>query len=134
MRTSRVVFAGIAVAAAAATTSAFTASNTGMGSTTKDVAGYGENGVTGTHVSNVAYVPVGTDNTYLDYVLFTVTTNVSADTSTMTLKLANTPITTTPYSCTPSVAWDSTSMVLKCDVPDTTRIDSFDSVGLTVHQ
>lgn len=131
MRTSRVVFAGIAVAAAAATTSAFTASNTGMGQT--DTAGYGENTVTGTTVTNVAYTPLATDNTFLDYIVFTVTTDVTTKTSTLTLKSANTPI-HAPYSCSPLAAWDTHSMTIKCAATDTPRIDAFDSVGLTVVQ
>jgi hypothetical protein len=144
MRTSRIVFAGIAVAAAAATTSAFTASNT-YDSTAKsnDVAGYGEIGVTGANVTDVAYHALSTDNTYLDYVVFTLSTDVHTQTATMTLKKAeSTPgagdnTVSLPYACTPS-AFSAGTMTETCSVaPDTTHatratFESFDSVGLTV--
>jgi hypothetical protein len=146
MRTSRVVFAGIAVAAAAATTSAFTASNTyDQAAKDNDVAGYGEVAVTGAQVTDVAYHALATDNTYLDYVVFTLGTDVSTQTATMTLKhsaitATSTPATVSlPYACTAST-YDSTAhtMTETCSVaPDTTHTDratfeSFDSVGLTV--
>jgi hypothetical protein len=130
MRTSRVVFAGIAVAAAAATTSAFTASNTGMGQT--DTAGYGENTATGAVVTNVAYVPSATDGTYLQSVDFTVSTNVSGKSAELTLKSAGSPI-HAPYACTMG-GWGGSSMTITCAPTVQTRIDAFTGVGLTIVQ
>ena len=133
MRTSRVVLAGIAVAAAAATTSAFTDSNTGMGTNHGTVAGYGQDSATGTSVSNVAYTPLAADNSKLDYVTFTVGTDVTNEHTSMTLKKGVTSLGS--YTCTPTgPAWDSTSMKIKCAATDTPSIDTFDTVGLTVVQ
>ena len=65
MRRSRVVFTGIAVAAAAVAGTAFTAQNTVPNS----VAGYGQSTVSGVVVSNIQYTPLAADNTYLDTVV-----------------------------------------------------------------
>jgi hypothetical protein len=146
MRTSRVVFAGIAVAAAAATTSAFTASNTyDQVAKDNDVAGYGEIGVSGATVTDVAYHAYDGDNTYLDHVVFTLSTDVRTQKATMTLKHTATTnpsasaTVSLPYDCTPSATF-TTTMTETCSVAlsdgngGTTRptFESFDSVGLTV--
>ena len=74
MRMSRVLLAGVAVAGAVATTSAFTAGNTFDASgALDDNAGYGQLTVTGVTVSNVAYVPLAADTSKLDNVVFTIT-------------------------------------------------------------
>ena len=78
MRMSRVLLAGVAVAGAVATTSAFTASNTITGG--DDTAGYGEVTVSGVAVSNVAYTPLSSNAAKLDNVIFT----VAEDTTDMT--------------------------------------------------
>jgi len=130
MRTSRVVFAGIAVAAAAvAGTSAFTASNTVPDS----VAGYGEGTISGATVTDIQYTPLSSDNTYLASVVFTTTDDVTNETSTMTLKSGTTPVGSSPYSCTYS-AYSSGSMTITCLTPDNPAFADFDTVGLTVVQ
>ena len=130
MRTSRVVFAGIAVAAAAvAGTSAFTASNTVPDS----VAGYGEGTISGATVTDIQYTPKSSDNTYLAQVVFTTTDDVTNETSTMTLKQGSTTVGTSPYSCTYS-AYSAGSMTITCLTADNPAFADFDTVGLTVVQ
>ena len=70
MRKSRVLLAGVAVAAAGAATSAFTASNDFTAVAT-DVAGYGQVAVTGATVTNIDYTPVARTISKLDSVVFT---------------------------------------------------------------
>jgi hypothetical protein len=135
MRTSRVVFAGIAVAAAAATTSAFTASNTVADS----LAGYGQDTVTGVHATDIRFTQSATDPSLLAAVEFTTTENVSVGhyTATMVLKTAASGTAVGAgsngvagvYSCDVSVANKVT-----CAVTDTPSIATVGTVGLTVHQ
>src|SRR4051794_6168909 len=83
MRKSRVLLAGVAVAAAAAATSAFTAGNT----VPPSVAGYGQAQVTGANVQTIHFVPNAGDATILDAVEFTTTTHLPAVyTATLTLR------------------------------------------------
>src|SRR3954471_20333480 len=77
MRKSRVLLAGVAVAAAAAATSAFTAGNTFTG-LDNNVAGYGDVTATGVNVSNIAYNPAVSDAAKLHSVVFTVDTDTTA--------------------------------------------------------
>jgi hypothetical protein len=143
MRKSRVLLAGVAVAAAAAATSAFTAANT----VPPSVAGYGQNAVTGANVTSIDYVSDPADAAILAAVEFTTTTNVTGATSTMVLRSGVAPNGSggsdvgDPYACTVKTAWADDdvevpgvgSMVLTCD---TTAVDptfaSFNGVGLTV--
>jgi hypothetical protein len=136
MRKSRVLLAGVAVAAAAAATSAFTASNT-LPATS--VVGYGEVAVTGATITNVHYVPNATDSTNIDAVEFTSSTDVTGQTVIMTLKntvsSTETPTANSPYSCAVKTAYASGSMVLTCDTSaHVLTFADFDLVGLTVTQ
>ena len=145
MRKSRVLLAGVAVAAAGVATSAFTAGNdfTGVDS---NVAGYGQAVVTGATVTGIHYVVDGADGTVVDAVEFTTTTDVTDATSTLTLKsgvaadgTGGTPV-GTPYDCDVKVGseWDPAgvppSMVLTCDttVGGPRNFADFNGVGLTV--
>ena len=135
MRKSRVLLAGVAVAAAAAATSAFTASN----DIDPSVAGYGQAEVTGATVTNVHYVVNAADGTVLDAVEFTTTTDVTDALSTMTLKSGAVAgvggtVEGTPYSCSVKTGdeWDNTSMVLLCTTADHPNFEDFNAVGLTV--
>jgi hypothetical protein len=138
MRKSRVLLAGVAVAAAAAATSAFTASNT----VPQSVAGYGQAAVTGATVTNVHYVADTSDAGLLASVEFTTTTNVTtAATRTMVLRTgvdsttnAGGTVVGSPYNCTVKTAWASGSMVLECLTADNPSFEAFDGVGLTVVQ
>jgi hypothetical protein len=136
MRKSRVLLAGVAVAAAAAATSAFTASNT---LPADSVVGYGELHVTGATITNVHYVPNATDATNIDAVEFTSSTDVTGQTAVMTLKntvlAVETPTANSPYSCSVKTAWAAGSMVLTCDTSaHTLTFADFDLVGLSITQ
>jgi hypothetical protein len=130
MRSSHVLLAGVAVAAAAVTTSAFTASNTVPAS----VAGFGQGAVTGATITDIHYIANTGDGTILDGVELTSTTNLTGKTVTMTLKTTGgTVVVGTPYSCTIKDAWDATDIVMECDTTGSTRrFADFDSVGVTV--
>ena len=133
MRKSRVLLAGVAVAAAAAATSAFTASNT-LPSTNNTI-GYGQVTVTGATINNIHYVPNATDSTNIDSVVFTSTTDVTGQTAIMTLKntvaTVETPTANSPYSCV--VAGTAGSQTITCDTSATTlTYADFDAVGLTI--
>ena len=135
MRKSRVLLAGVAVAAAAAATSAFTASNTVPAS----VAGYGQNVVTGADVTDIHYVADPTDQDILTAVEFTTTTDVTNSDSTLTLRTGvaadgtgGTVVEAYP-GCTVKTAWAAGSMVITCDTSGTVRkFTDFNGVGLTV--
>jgi hypothetical protein len=135
MRTSRVVLAGIAVAAAAATTSAFTASN----DVPDSVAGYGSGTVTGATVTDIHYTPKSSDPMHLDNVVFTTTTDMHTGswTADMVLKKGDgTQLGQDSYSCTVDQAgWTGTSMTLTCSTTaDYPLISQIGTVGLTVVQ
>src|SRR6478609_7553404 len=101
MRKSRVLLAGVAVAAAAAGTSAFTAGNTF--DKTTSVVGYGEVTVTGVHVTGQTYHRLAADNGVLDYIEFATdnATSLATETATLTLKDSVDPTThpTTNHTC-----------------------------------
>ena len=126
MRMSRVLLAGVAVAGAVATTSAFTNSNTfDATGALDDNAGYGELAVTGVTVSNVAYNPLASDASKLDSVVFTVAEDTTDMKALLTLTVAGSPA--AAVTCGP---WTAT--LITCDVPDTTPIKDVTKVGLTV--
>jgi hypothetical protein len=145
MRKSRVLLAGVAVAAAAAGTTAFTAANT----VPPSVAGYGQNTVSGATVTGIHYVPNATDASLLDAVEFTTSTNVTAaPTKTLVLRSGVNADGTggvdlgDPYTCTVKTAWvgdggdpEVGSMVLTCDTTsDNPAFTAFNGLGLTVMQ
>jgi hypothetical protein len=132
MRKSRLLLAGVAVAAAGVATSAFTASNTVPDS----VAGTGQGAVTGAVVTDIHYVQNAADSNIVDAVEFTSTTNITGKTTTMTLKTTGgTAVVGTPYSCAEKTAWNSTVIVMTCDTTGSTRtFAQFDSVSITVVQ
>jgi hypothetical protein len=137
MRLSRVLLAGVAVAGAVATTSAFTASNT-FDSTgiLDDNAGYGKLTVTGVTVSNVAYIPLPADTSKLDKVVFTILESTADMNAYMTIKNGATPaavlfasdVTNACVYSNPG----STSHVITCEVVNTLDIEPISEVGLTV--
>jgi hypothetical protein len=129
MRTSHVVLAGVAVAAAAVTTSAFTAGNTLQASK----AGYGQSSVTGATVSDIEYTPWATDNARLGQVVFTTSTDVTGLTATMLLREGDGDIVgTNPYSCI--IAGTVGTQTITCATGDHPELDDFVTVGLTVVQ
>ena len=131
MRMSRVLLAGVAVAGAVATTSAFTASNTFTG-LDNNVAGYGELTATGVNVSNIAYTPTTADSGRLQSVAFTVDQAVASPgmSVSMTLYSGTTPIASGANTC--SYALSGTAHVVTCTMTTPPLISSFDKTSLTV--
>src|SRR5947209_19308599 len=84
MRKSRLVLVGVAVAAAAATGTAFTAGNTF--SQTNDIAGYGESTVTGATVSTIHYTLDPLDGTKIASVVFITTQDLTGGSASVVLK------------------------------------------------
>jgi hypothetical protein len=140
MRKSRVLLAGVAVAAAAAATSAFTASNTVPDS----VAGVGSADVTGATITTTHYVQDGTDPDKVNSVVFTTTTPDLAAPSVANLTLTQGGVTVgTTYSCSfgtytdpdADPLTDDGTMDITCDTSGTTRLFSeFNGLTLSVIQ
>jgi hypothetical protein len=137
MRKSRLLLAGVAVAAAAAATSAFTAGNDFSG-VSSNVAGYGQLEVTGATITDIHYVVNADDGDLVDAVEFTTTTNITGAESTMVLRTGATngvggSVVGDPYTCTEKTSWTGTSLVLTCATNATpVSFTAFNAVGLTV--
>jgi hypothetical protein len=129
MRKSRVLLAGVAVAAAAAATSAFTASNSLPSS--GNVLGYGEVTVTGATISATHYTLVTGDKTRLDHIVFASSTDITGETATLTLKSTGGTVVVGTYTCTLG-AYATGTMDVTCATGDTPLLSDFDTVGLTV--
>ncbi len=134
MRKSRVLLAGVAVAAAGVATSAFTASNTVPAS----VAGTGAGAVTGATITDIHYVTNAADSNKVDAIELTSTTDLTTKTTKVTLTNTGTVV-GTPYSCAVKTAWDALAVppiiVMTCNTTGSTRtFDQFDSVSVTVVQ
>ncbi len=130
MRKSRVLLAGVAVAAAAVTTSAFTASNTftpGM----DNVAGYGELVATGVAVSNIAYNPATLDASKLHSVVFTVGEDTTTMAARMTLFLGTAVTPSSAATCL-STAAAGPVYTITCTLTSDVAFQAFDKTGLTV--
>jgi hypothetical protein len=132
-----VLLAGLALSGAGA----FTAGNTF--SNTTDVAGYGENTVTGATVTAISYTSSTTDSSKLAAVVFTTSTDMASKTAELMLR----PVTGTtpvggPYTCGTAVdavtgiapTISTTSWRFTCSTSDNPNIASIGGVGLTVHQ
>jgi hypothetical protein len=125
MRKSRVLLAGVAVAAAGAATSAFTASNTFT--VDNNVAGYGEMVASGVTVTNVAYAPATNDATKLHSVTFTVDKDTTSMSARMTLLSgASTVADVSNPDCT------STATTITCTLTTDLLFTAFTKTGLTV--
>jgi hypothetical protein len=131
MRKSRVLLAGVAVAAAAAATSAFTAGND-FSAVDPIVAGYGEVAVSGATVTDVTYTLLSSDNSKLDEVVFTTTTDVTAPALTATLVVKEGATVVSTSTCVKGGY--TTEMTLTCDATGDPLVSSFDAIGLTVSQ
>jgi hypothetical protein len=131
---SRVLLAGVAIAGAAATTSAFTSGNSfsADGGAVDDTAGYGELAVSGITVTNVAYNPVGSDASLLDDIVFTVNESALDMKALLTLHAGATAVFSSDSvdACTPTTV--GTTYTITCEVPDTQAIQPITKVGLTV--
>ena len=132
MRMSRVLLAGVAVAGAVATTSAFTAGNTfTAGATADDNAGYGELTVTGVTVTNIAYTPLTADPSKLDNIVFTVGEDTADMNAFMVLSGASGVLAGSSSTCVSSLGPSATHLIT-CDTPNTVEIQLITKVGLTV--
>lgn len=130
MRKSRVLLAGVAVAAAAAGTSAFTNSNTF--SPDNNVAGYGAMTASGVTVSNVHY-DTPTDVSKIHDVVFTVDKDTTGMTDVMTLTsgaATTTPVTGSASTCV--AGGSSPSWTITCTLTADLDITAFDNTALTV--
>jgi hypothetical protein len=132
MRKSRVLLAGVAVAAAAAATTAFTGSN----SLPNTVLGYGTSVASGAVVDTVKYTHAA-GSTTVTAVVFTTDSVVAGETATMQLqkKDATTHIegnVGTAYACNIPAPVGAT-YTITCDTTSgTLDFADFDLVGLTV--
>ena len=131
MRMSRVLLAGVAVAGAVATTSAFTANNTFTG-LDNNVAGYGELTASGVNVSNIAYTPAALDATKLDKVEFTVDRDTTSMSAVMTLTNGGSATATNSASTCVSTATAGPTYKITCDITTDVAIAGFDKTALTV--
>jgi hypothetical protein len=132
MRKSRLLIAGVAVAAAGVATSAFTASNTFAPGADTAIAGYGEATVSGANVTAIHYNRDSTDQSLLAEVVFDSDSDLSGlgpNEATLTLKTGTgvSAAFLASYGCT--IASGPTTIT--CTVGDKTFAD-FDTVGLAV--
>jgi hypothetical protein len=133
MRKSRVLLAGVAVAAAAAATSAFTASqdlSAGDG-----VLGYGEATVSGADVDAIHYNRDSDDNSLMESIVFDIgaaTPLSGAATASLTLKDENGDVLVTGGNSGCSVVGDpGDPQTIEC--PTTVPVLAFKTVGLSVN-
>jgi DNA-binding LytR/AlgR family response regulator len=127
MRKSRVLLAGVAVAAAAAATSAFTAGND-LSAAGNSVLGYGEVTVSGATVTAIDYNLNALDNSVLTDIVFTTSTTITTETATLTLTDSTGPTVEGVYPCI--LAGTAGSQTLTCAT--TAKLADCDTVGLTV--
>lgn len=133
MRKSRVLLAGVAVAAAAVTTSAFTNTNTVQTS----IAGYGTATVSGATTAHINYLLDTNDKSLVDSIVFELngdyTTAVANQGLTAWLRLQNnaSPV-GAAVGCTFGAAANNLTPVT-CAINDT-AITSFNGVALTVSE
>jgi hypothetical protein len=129
MRKSRVLLAGVAVAAAAAATSAFTAGND-LTAAGDSVLGYGEVHVTGATVTAIDYNVDSGDNSILTSIVFHTSTTITTETGTLTLtnNAPATPVVEGVYSCV--LSGTAPAQIFTCAT--TAKLADFDTVGLTV--
>ena len=127
MRTSRVLLAGVAVAAAGVATSAFTNSNSFAG-VDNNVAGFGEASVSGATITNIAYTPAA-DASLLTSVVFQASNDfVGSTTAIMQLKQGTAEATGQANTCSVDAATDRITCTLTSPMP----FINFNNVALTV--
>jgi hypothetical protein len=132
MRKSRVLLAGVAVAAAGVATSAFTASNTFANGSDSAVVGYGATTVSGANITAVHYDRDTTDKSILAKIVWDTDSDLTgldpAAGATMTLKKAG--VLLGNYTC--AITGTSSAGVVTCAVGGTVTFEDFDSAGLAV--
>jgi acetoacetate decarboxylase len=134
MLKSRVILTGIAVAAAAAAGSAFTAANTFAPSVEDGAVGYGEYTVSGATVSKVVYTP-NSDVSKLDSIVFTSTSEItSGNEATMYLKDGSTPTAASDSTCVLGTWGTPTTgeQTITCTFDTAVEIATFNTVALSI--
>jgi hypothetical protein len=129
MRKSRVLLAGVAVAAAAAATSAFTAGND-LTAAGDSVLGYGEVHVTGATVTAIDYNVDPADNSVLTDIVFTTSTTITTETGQLTLTDSTDLVTPVEGVYTCVLGGTVPAQTFTCAT--TAKLADFDTVGLTV--
>lgn len=132
MRKSRVLLAGVAVAAAAAATSAFT--DTNPFTATSNVAGYGAMTASGVTVSNIKYNSAAADASLLHSVEFTVDKDTTGMSMIMTLGATGSPTTPVAGSASTCAAGGGAgpTYTITCTLTADLAYTTFQSTGLTV--
>jgi hypothetical protein len=128
MRKSRVLLAGVAVAGAAVTTSAFTASNDVPAS----IAGYDEAVVSGATVTSIEYTLDGADASLVDSIEFEATENVFGMQAILQLSDGDGDPVGGQVTCTVS-AYSVDHTPISCAIPDQ-PIAAFEGIALTIAQ
>jgi hypothetical protein len=127
MRKSRVLLAGVAVAAAAAATSAFTAGNI----LNDSVAGYAAAQVSGVAITSTAYVADdGGDVSLIDSIDFVATGDIHDKTASLQFRDADGDPVGAAITCTVG-AFATPSTPISCPTPNK-PLESFVGIGLTV--
>jgi hypothetical protein len=127
MRMSRVLLAGVAVAATAAATSAFTASNTGVDN---HVAGYDEAVVSGATITSIDYVRNATDAAIIDSIVFVATEDVDQQEAWLQFRDGTNAPQGAAIQCVVGTYVASTTIT--CPMPANKPIASVVGIGLTV--
>jgi hypothetical protein len=131
MRMSRVLIAGVVVAGAAATTSAFTAGNTFAPGVDEAIVGYGEATVTGANITAIHYNRDSTNQSIMASVVWETDsdlTALAANDATMTLKTDSGATFVANYGCTIAAGTPTT---ITCTVGNKS-FEDFDTAGLAV--
>jgi hypothetical protein len=132
MRKSRVLLAGVAVAAAGAATSAFTAGNT----VEESVAGYGSATVTGATTAHINYQLDATDKSVVNAIVFELNEDFGTDVADegleawLQLQDENGDAVGSAVQCGIAAFADAVTPVT-CTITGT-KVASFDGVALTV--
>jgi hypothetical protein len=134
MRKMQILLAGVAVAAAGAATSAFTAGNT----VNESVAGYAAAEVSGATATKITYVLDGTDKSLADGVNFEISENITGMQAFLTLRdggASGSVVGGGAITCSIGARTTGATPVspITCVLPDIPLVD-FDSIGLTVAQ
>jgi hypothetical protein len=136
MRTSVKLITALSVAGLSlAAGSAFTASNTFTDVSL--VSGYGEVVATGAAITAVSDTPLSSDNSKLDHVTFTSTTDLTDKTVSMTLKTSSPVEVVGNYACTFTLYGAGTTTItcptgVAINGAINPLLNTFDTTGLTV--
>ena len=108
--------------------SAFTASNTMPAGS---VAGYGQTVATGATITKISDTLLPSDNSKLDSVTFTSSTDVTGKAVSMTLKNGTTVVGNYNGTACTLGAYATGSMTITCTTADNPSMDAFDTTGIT---